>query len=105
MNLFKVTSLLFILLFSGTAFAQQPQIACGKREVMVKQLTDSKYKESARVIGIIDETRILEIWNNAKTGSWTAFVTTNKGMSCMVAAGEALIILPDQKPKVPSIGH
>ena len=103
MNVIRIISLLLVFLFSGTALAQQQ--VCNKREKFAEQLTKGKFKEAPRIIGVIGEHQILEIWENADTGSWTALITNANGTSCMVAAGEAFIILPITKPEAPSILH
>lgn len=115
MNLFRVVTLLVIFLFSGTVFAQQhpqqhpPQQEelgrCLKREDVTKRLTGGEFKEYIKIIGLIDEDQMLEIWTNEQTGTWTAFITKTNGISCVVSAGENLMILPTKKLKGLGIIH
>jgi hypothetical protein len=98
----EVTMRLAFILLSATlagswaipATAQQ-QLACGKREDMVKALF-SQYSEEQRAIGLAHQTAIIEVFTS-KTGSWTILLTKPDGASCIVGAGEAWEDIPPKE--------
>lgn len=63
------------------------QVACGKREDMVKALR-LQYRESPRAMGLANPTTVIEIFTST-SGTWTILVTRSNGASCVVSAGEA----------------
>lgn len=64
------------------------QTVCGKRDDIISQL-ERKYGETRRSVGVQQGRGVVEIFASAKTGSWTILVTDPRGMSCLMAAGEA----------------
>ena len=66
----------------------QAQSVCGKREAIIAQL-EKKYGETRRSVGIQRGRGVVEIYASQETGSWTILVTDPRGMSCLMAAGEA----------------
>ena len=64
------------------------QTVCGKRADIINQL-ERKYGETRRSLGVQQGRGVVEIFASAKTGSWTILVTDPRGMSCLMAAGEA----------------
>lgn len=66
--------------------ATAQQLACGKRDDMVKSLY-SQYREQPRAIGLASQTAVIEVFTS-KTGSWTILLTSTDGASCIVSAGE-----------------
>ena len=70
-----------------TAFPALAQQQCGPRDDVVK-LLHTKYLESQRALGLIDDRSMMEIYISAR-GSWTMLVTNEEGMTCVLAAGEA----------------
>lgn len=68
--------------------AASAQAVCGKREDIVKQL-EEKYGETRNGMGVQQGRGVVEVYSSAETGSWTILVTNARGMSCLMAAGEA----------------
>lgn len=74
----------------GTAVAQaapDTPTACGTRSDIISQLAKT-YHETHRATGLGTDTKLVEIWASAETGSWTILVTEASGKSCIAAAGE-----------------
>ncbi len=69
----------------GTASAQA---VCGKRTDIVKQL-EKKYGETRMSVGVQQGRGVVEVYASEATGSWTILVTNPRGMTCLMAAGEA----------------
>ena len=83
-----ITAILAIGLVAGTASAQA---ICGKRDDIVAQL-EKKYGETRRSVGVQEGRGVVEVYASASTGSWTILITNPRGMSCLMAAGEAFEI-------------
>lgn len=64
------------------------QTVCGKRADIVAQL-ETKYGETRRSLGVQRGRGVVEIYASAETGSWTILFTDPRGVSCLMAAGEA----------------
>jgi hypothetical protein len=77
-----------------TVSGAHAQSQCAPRPEVVKVL-GGKYQESQRVMGLINEKAMMEIYVSPK-GSWTMVVTNERGVSCVLADGEAW----DEKPVV-----
>ena len=75
-------------LVGGTASAQA---ICGKRDDIVAQL-EKKYGETRRSVGVQEGRGVVEVYASSSTGSWTILITNPRGMSCLMAAGEAFEI-------------
>lgn len=88
--LVKMTSISFVAAaFVAATFAPvHAQTVCGKRTDIIDQL-ESKYGETRRSVGVQQGRGVVEVFASAKTGSWTILVTDPRGMSCLMAAGEA----------------
>ncbi len=71
-------------LVASTAMAQ-PQ--CNERE-NVLELLAKKYQETPIAAGVTNTGGLVEVLTDTKGGTWTIIVTTPRGMSCLVAAGE-----------------
>lgn len=83
---------LFALSFGFAALilvTQQAQAAepCGPHAKVIELLARS-YGEARQGIGLNGEQRVMEIFVNAKTGSWTITVTLPDGLTCLAATGE-----------------
>lgn len=81
-------AILAIGLFGGAADAQA---LCGKRDDIVSQL-EKKYGETRRSVGVQEGRGVVEVYASSSTGSWTILITNPRGMSCLMAAGEAFEI-------------
>jgi len=78
-------------LLLGTAAVSTPanaQTVCGKRDDIIQQLK-VKYGETRRTMGVQQGRGVVEMYASAETGSWTILVTDPRGMTCLMAAGEA----------------
>jgi hypothetical protein len=78
------------LILAGSAMAsavsaQQPQ--CNDRDNVLALLA-KKYKETPVAAGVTSTGGLVEVLSNDKGGTWTIIVTSPKGVSCLVAAGE-----------------
>lgn len=72
-------------LIAGPAHAQS---VCGSRESIIRQL-ETKYGETRRSLGVQQGRGVLEVYASSETGTWTIIITNPRGISCLIAAGEA----------------
>lgn len=68
-------------------FASGTGKICDQREVIVASLSQ-QYGEAVQSMGLDNGGNLLEIFASDQ-GSWTAILTTPRGQTCVVAAGEA----------------
>ena len=80
-----IAAALSIAVLGGAANAQA---VCGKRTEIVQQL-HKKYGETRRSVGVQQGRGVVEVYASEKTGSWTILITNARGLSCLMAAGEA----------------
>jgi hypothetical protein len=81
----KITlSALALLVTTSAAWATN----CAPREVVVDQLT-SKYGETRQSAALDRQNRLVEMFANLDTGSWTALATSPSGRSCVVSYGHS----------------
>ena len=66
-------------------------MVCGKRADILRQLGE-KYGETRRSMGLSEGQGVVELYASEETGSWTILLTTPRGVSCMMAAGQAFQI-------------
>ena len=89
----------------GLAVAAAPeaeaQSRCGAREKIVAHLA-AKYGEQQRSVGIQGGGEVIEIYTNADSGTWTIILTNTRGMSCLMAAGEAFQQLTPKTAETPA---
>lgn len=88
--------------FAGMIFVAQQASAqqmrqCAKRPDVVDRL-NSVFGESRRGVGIAANNAVMEVFASEKTGTWTIVVTNAKGISCLVASGEAYETVEDLLP-------
>ena len=69
-----------------TNHASAQSAYCGKRTTMVTAL-GKKFKETRRGIGIVSNTRMIELYVSGR-GSWTVLFTHPNGTSCIGATGK-----------------
>ncbi len=74
------------LLLPVAAIAQ-PQ--CAEREDVLSILTQ-KYGESRYVAGMDRSGRLVEVWGNLESGSWTITTTRPDMVTCLAAEGHNL---------------
>ena len=63
------------------------QAVCGKRDSLLAQL-NKKYQEVPIAVALAANGAVIEI-TRAATGKWTMLLTDAKGMTCLMAVGEA----------------
>ena len=68
---------------AGKAEAAPP---CASHDKVVDFL-GNKFKESRRVMGVVNSTAAMEIFMSQQ-GTWTIVITNTSGTSCITAAGE-----------------
>jgi len=68
---------------------------CGERGSLMDQLK-GKYSELPKSMGLAANGSILEVLT-AKTGTWTILLTTPRGITCLIAAGEHWEEMEQQK--------
>lgn len=65
------------------AYAQSPP--CGPHDEIVKVLT-GKYQEKPAAMGLVNPQMVMETYLSPQ-GTWTIFLTNDKGVSCLIASG------------------
>jgi hypothetical protein len=81
----------FIFALVGTLPTQmgaQETNICGPRAFVVERLAE-EYGEQARALGLDNNNGMVEVFANIESGSWTITVTNARGMTCLVASGQA----------------
>lgn len=76
-----------VCVMAGLAVKVQAEPRCGDREVLTQFLA-KKYGEAPVARGL-SQGRIVEMWGNEETGTWTAISTTPNGVTCLLASGGA----------------
>ena len=72
----------------GATAQEEESVQCAERGGILEVL-NSEYDETARAIGLISEEAVLEVFVSKESGTWTVLVTDPKGLSCVLAAGQA----------------
>jgi hypothetical protein len=73
----------------------QAQMACMKREALVKQLTD-KYKEAPAGSGLVGQSAMVEVFVSEK-GTFTMVSSYPNGIACILSAGDNWEMTPVPK--------
>ncbi len=76
-----------ILLIAEMAYSQTRQGPCGARAEMVDHL-GKKYGETPASIMLDSRGRLMEIFSNPETGTWTLIVTMPGDLTCATGSGE-----------------
>ena len=63
----------------------EAQTACGKRETIVKMLSD-KFSEQRHGGGTSGQSSLIEVYTSP-SGTWTIIASGARGFSCVIAAG------------------
>ena len=50
------------------------------------------------ITGLGGDGRIMEIWANSETGTWTATMTRSDGVTCLAAAGDHFVPVKPGEP-------
>jgi len=64
------------------------QTACADRTQVVSRL-EERYGETLQSMGLNQNNTVVEVYASEETGTWTILVTSSRGWSCLMAAGEA----------------
>ena len=83
----RMFAILALLLLGFSHVAKAEDILCSDREEIVEELV-SKYDEQLAAVIDIKGEGLLEIHVSARSGSWTALLTTAGRLSCVVADGD-----------------
>jgi len=86
-------------LVTAFASAAQAQGRCAPHATIVKVLA-GKYQENRQALGLIGDKAVMEVFISPK-GTWTMLVTDQRGLSCIIAAGDAW----EQMPQLARHGH
>ena len=82
--------------FTLLATAAGAQGVCGSQDQFVKGLAQ-QYGEETRFTALSNGGRLIQIFVNAETGSWTAIAINPDGSACMIdAGGDAEVIAPGE---------
>lgn len=82
--------LIVLALVIATPAAAQQVPACAPRDGVVKMLA-GKYHEEQRGLGIERSGRLVELFANPDTGTWTVLVTEPGEMPCIAFVGRSWI--------------
>ena len=74
-------------LVASPATAQNTR-PCFQREALIETLA-AKYGEARQVVALDGQGRLIEIFANVETGSWTLTVSLPSGVTCMMRSGLA----------------
>ena len=88
----RLAGILFALL-SGviivtSASAQTIAAPQGNDRKVVLELLAKKYSEAPVAVGVANNGGLVEILSTTDGGTWSIIITSPKGLSCLVAAGE-----------------
>ena len=86
----KWLALALLLIPSGAAWGQQ--YCAPDRKPVIEQL-HNKYNEVPVVRGLTNNSTMFEVFASP-TGSWTILITRSDGVTCAMASGQNLEILP-----------
>jgi len=92
----SVIAALIVSLSPSVAIAAE----CGPRDVAIIQLAE-RYGESRVSAGLADNGVIVETYANLATGSWTLGAVTPDGMFCLVATGQAFMLIAPTPAGIP----
>jgi len=85
-----IAAVLTASLTVSQAVAAQPP--CGPRPALVEQL-NARHGEHQTAFGLARGGQVMELWSGPN-GSWTLLATLPTGVSCIVAVGGQLQLLP-----------
>jgi hypothetical protein len=96
-RLFPIFTLLVgAFLMAAPAQAQQN---CAPRQQVIERLAE-RYGETPRGVGLGNRNSMVEIYASDATGTWSIVVTSARGLSCLVASGQAWeVIAPVAAPE------
>ncbi len=83
-----------LILIPIAAFAGQ----CAPREQVIEKL-NGKYGETRYSIGLAPNNSVIEVFASEQSGTWTITVTSARGMTCLMASGQAFEKLAEDLPE------
>ncbi len=90
----RIIGLAAVLAVALASRAEAQQVrSCGPRADIVKQLS-GQYEEQTSAIGIADNGALLEILSSPDGKTWTLLFSLPTGISCLIATGQDLQVLP-----------
>ena len=96
-----VTTALFaslgLIALTASAATAQTTRNCAPRDAVVERLA-SKYGESRQSMGLGANNAVIEVFASATSGTWTITVTNVRGVTCLVASGQAFEQLAEALP-------
>jgi hypothetical protein len=72
----------------------QAAIQCGPRDKIAEAL-GQRFQENRQALGIAGQSAVVELFVSLQ-GSWTMTTTNTKGLTCVIATGEAWQSAPKQ---------
>lgn len=79
----------------------QGQNYCFPRAMLIAHL-ESRFGEVKAGEGIADNGAAMELVTSENGATWTLFVTSTDGRSCLLASGKGWSTIPYRKPEKPS---
>ncbi len=79
------------------AFPAYGQMYCGERKAIADHLS-KEYHESQIAAGITKRGGLVEVWSTADGKTWTLFITTPDGQSCLLSSGLLWEVMNDKGP-------
>ncbi len=77
--------------------ASTQSVNCAPRDVVVERLA-SRYGETRQSMGLGPNNAVMEVFASPVTGSWTITVTTARGLTCLLASGQAFEPIQEALP-------
>ncbi|SLN29117.1 hypothetical protein ROA7450_01233 [Roseovarius albus] len=72
---------------------------CGQRDMVLDRLA-SKYRESRQSVGLGANNTMIEVFASDETGTWTITATNARGITCLLASGQAFETLTEALPAI-----
>jgi hypothetical protein len=88
---------LFLVVWPLSVQSQQSPLFCKPHENILATLNE-KYGEYVMAHAVDNKGRIIEVFRNPKTKTWTVIVTVANNLSCVVGAGQQMEV-PDTDNK------
>lgn len=63
------------------------KVSCNTDEA-ARLVLKEQYKESVVWAGVSDSSKLIKLWVNKETGTWSVSVSTKDKQTCIIAAGE-----------------
>lgn len=88
---------LFALLLAAATPAVAEETGCGKSP-QIEAALSSTFGEQTAALGLSDAGKLMRLWVNPNTGSWTITGSTASGITCVLAYGDGATLLPVGDP-------